>query len=161
MSRIALITNGVVVDIISADIEFARTLGFGQAVECESAGIDWTYDGETFAPPPSVDTPQDSAVRRVITRLAFRNRFTLPESIALEVAGLDNPESTPEQRQGAAMIRVMQRMVSDATFIDLDDTDTKNMVMQLESMGLLAPGRALQILTSPITSGEQPLSQNE
>lgn len=59
------------------------------------------------------------------------------------------------------MIRVMQRMVSDATFIDLDDTDTKNMVMQLESMGLLAPGRALQILTSPITSGEQPLSQNE
>lgn len=85
-----------------------------------------------------------------VTRLAFRNRFTAAEKVALEMASLDNPAGTMEQRQQAAALRVYLADVATSSFVDLSRPDTRNGVLQLESLGLLAAGRALQILDDPI-----------
>ena len=56
----------------------------------------------------------------------------------------------------AANLRVYQRKVDRATFIDLDRADTRSGVLQLEQFGLLAPGRALEILDAPVSDLERP-----
>lgn len=85
-----------------------------------------------------------------VTRLAFRNRFTQAEKVMLEIASLDNPAGTLAQRQQAAALRVYLADVATSSFVDLSRPDTRNGVLQLESRGLLAAGRALQILDDPI-----------
>ena len=85
-----------------------------------------------------------------ITRLAFRNRLTTAEKVMLELAALDNPADTMEQRQQAAALRVYLADVASSSFVDLGRQDTRAGVQQLEAWGLLAAGRALQILDDPI-----------
>lgn len=68
----------------------------------------------------------------------------------LEIASLDNPAGTLAQRQQAAALRVYLADVATSSFVDLSRPDTRNGVLQLESRGLLAAGRALQILDDPI-----------
>ena len=91
-----------------------------------------------------------------ITRLAFRNRFTVAEKVALEMASLDNPAGTLAQRQQAAAIRVHLADVAASTFIDLCSQDTRAGVQALKAGGLLTEGRALEILDAPIVAGERP-----
>ena len=91
-----------------------------------------------------------------ITRLAFRNRFTQAEKVALELASLDNPATTMAQRQQAAAIRVYLADVAASAFVDLKRADTRAGVQSLEAAGLLAAGRALQILDAPIDDHERP-----
>ena len=110
--------------------------------------IGWTYDGEFHAPdiPPVVlpTIPQE----KKITRLAFLNRFTDGEAIALDLASIGN---TVE----AASIRRYLSKVNAATFIDLEDPDTRGGVQTLEVMGLISEGRALVILDTPVTDKEK------
>lgn len=91
-----------------------------------------------------------------ITRLAFRNRFTSAEKMALEMAALDDPKAPMAQRQQAAAIRVHLADVVASTFVDLARADTRAGVQALEAGGLLGAGRALQILDSPIQPSEVP-----
>lgn len=108
---------------------------------------DYVHDGISLSLPP--DTR--------ITRLAFRNRFTQPEKVMLELAGLDDPTAPMAQRQQAAAIRVHLADVAVSVFVDLARTDTRAGVQSLEAAGLLAPGRALQILDAPVQAHERPL----
>ena len=50
----------------------------------------------------------------------------------------------------------MLQLVNAANWIDLDRPDTRAMVEQIEAMGLLAAGRAAQILDGEITDIERP-----
>lgn len=93
-----------------------------------------------------------------ITRLAFRNRFTSAEKMALEMAALDDPTAPMAQRQQAAAIRASMADTAAATFIDLARPDTRAGVQMLEAGGLLAAGRALEILDAPIESHERPVT---
>jgi hypothetical protein len=95
---------------------------------------------------------------RRITRLAFRNRFTTAEKVALEIAGLDNPAAPMAARAQAAALRANQADLAAATFADLDRPDTRAGVQMLEAAGLLAAGRALVILDAPVTADERPLA---
>lgn len=148
MSRIALIRGSVVENVIEADMEFAQSLGFDAVVETDVAAPGWGYAGGEFiapvhAPQPEPEpTPED----RRITRLMFRNRFTQAEHVTIEIASLNDAAAPMQQRQMAAALRVMQRQVSDAEFIDLNDPVTRAGVQQLEAFGLLAEGRAAEIL---------------
>lgn len=108
---------------------------------------DYVYDGTSLSLPP--DTR--------ITRLAFRNRFAQPEKVMLELAALDDPAAPMAQRQQAAAIRVYLADVAASTFVDLARADTRAGVQSLEAAGLLAPGRALQILDAPVQAHERPL----
>lgn len=108
---------------------------------------DYVYDGTSLSLPP--DTR--------LTRLAFRNRFSQAEKVMLELAGLDDPTAPMAQRQQAAAIRVHLADVAASTFVDLARADTRAGVQALEAAGLLAPGRALQILDAPVQAHERPL----
>ena len=80
-----------------------------------------------------------------ITKLAFRNRFTPAEKVALYNAAKTSVD-----------IQIYLDDVNSATFIDLQRTDTRAAVQGLESLGLLAAGRALQILDAPVQTDEAP-----
>ena len=93
-----------------------------------------------------------------VTRLAFRNRFTQVEKLALELAMLDDPAATLAQRQQAAAIRVYLADVNAATFVDLAHDGTRAGVQALETGGLIGAGRTLEILDAPVEAHER-LSQ--
>ena len=83
-----------------------------------------------------------------ITRLAFLNRFTDAEAIALDLASIG---ATVQ----AASIRRYMSKVNAAEFIDLSRTDTRDGVMALESAGLIAEGRGTIILDTPVADSEK------
>ncbi|MCL1962467.1 MAG: hypothetical protein FWG56_12020 [Desulfovibrionaceae bacterium] len=155
----ALIQNGTVVNVIEADAQFAGELqGFDAVVEAGGACIGWTWDGQALAPPQTADAPpqEPAPAARRITRLAFRNRFTAAEKVALELASLDDPAAPMAQRQQAAMLRVNLDDIKTASWIDLDLTDTRAGVRQMQALGLLAQGRADEILDAPVRPEEMP-----
>lgn len=84
-----------------------------------------------------------------ITKLAFISRFTDSEAVAIDLASIGTTV------QAAGMRRYMSK-VNAATFVDLSHSDTRNGVQALESAGLLAAGRALAILDTPISDVERP-----
>lgn len=92
-----------------------------------------------------------------ITKLAFRNRFTQPEKVALEIAALDDPTAPMPQRAQAAALRANNADLAAATFIDLQRPETRAGVQMLEAAGLLAVGRAAVILDAEIMPEERPL----
>lgn len=106
------------------------------------AGV-WTV--QAWAAPP-----------RHITRRSFTNRFTQIEEAAIDLASIDNPSAGQPQRIQAAVLRAQRRKVSESPFVDLDLAQTRAGVQALESAGLLAAGRALQILDAPIEPHERP-----
>lgn len=86
---------------------------------------------------------------RHITRLAFLTRFTDEEAVAIDLASIG---TTIE----AAMMRRYTAKVEAASFIDLEREDTRQGVIALESVGILADGRALEILDNPVEPHEVP-----
>ena len=111
---------------------------------------DYRYDADTGLLFLAPDTR--------LTKLAFRNRFTQAEKVMLEIASLDNPAATMPQRQQAAALRATLADTAAATFIDLSRAETRAGVQMLEAGGLLAEGRALEILDAPVQSHERTLA---
>ena len=89
-----------------------------------------------------------------LTVLAFRNRFTQAEKVAIDLSSFDNPAAPIEQRQMAAMLRVFMADLHAATFVDVSRPDTRAGVQQLEAYGIIGPGRAAVILDTPPTAIE-------
>jgi len=117
------------------------------------ADFDVTRMGDYVHDGTSISLPSDTR----ITRLAFRNRFAQAEKVMLELAALDDPNAPMAQRQQSAAIRVYLADVAASAFVDLARADTRAGVQSLEAAGLLAPGRALQILDAPVQTHERPL----
>jgi len=82
---------------------------------------------------------------KLITRLAFKKRMTAAERIAVRAAAAVNDT-----------IYDFMDMLSDATYVDLDDPETVAGVGALEGAGLLGVGRASEILTGAIQDTERP-----
>lgn len=79
-----------------------------------------------------------------ITKLAFRNRFTFAEKVAVETAAESDP-----------VVRVLLKDQEAATFIDLSRQDTIDGVQLLVSKSLLTQVRADEILSLTIANSEQ------
>jgi len=90
-----------------------------------------------------------------LTRLAFRNRFTQAEKVALEIAALDDVSAPMTQRQHSAALRARLADLAASTFVDLGHADTRAGVQSLEDSGLLGAGRAAEILDSPVLAAER------
>lgn len=101
-----------------------------------------TYDGQGWG---AAAVP---VATRYITPLAFMSRFTDAEAVAIDLASIG---ATAQ----AAGVRRYLNKVNVAKHIDLDRADTRAGVQALETATLLAPGRALQILDSPVTATER------
>lgn len=81
-----------------------------------------------------------------LTRLQFRNRFTALEKAQLELAAMDDPSAEPAQRLQSASLRAYLADLAAAEFVDLADQSTVAGVNALEAAGLLAEGRAAEVL---------------
>jgi hypothetical protein len=96
------------------------------------------------------EVPAVAAAPMKITKLAFRNRFTQAEKVAIEIAALDDPAAPMQQRALAAALRANQADIQAAQYVDLNREDTRTGVQTLESVGLIATGRAEEIIdTAP------------
>lgn len=148
--RAAELENNVVVNFV----EIGSFDGV-RYVDPLDAVIGSIYDPETGGFTPPAPLPEPPQLRH-ITKLAFRNRFTMGEKIAIDLASIDNPAALASVRQQQAMIRVLLEDTRTSAYIDLDREDTRAGVQQLEAAGLLGTGRALEILDNPIQSNERP-----
>ena len=101
------------------------------------------------------DVPTPAPEDRRITKLAFRNRFTKAEKAGIEFAALDDPTAPTAQRQQAAALRADLKDQEQATYVDLDDEDSRAGVLTLEAVGLIAAGRAVEILDAPVQDKER------
>lgn len=160
MSRIALIKNNLVENVIEADMEFALSLGFDAAVESASAGIGWTFDGITFTPPPAEpqpdpqpDPPNPDGNGPFLSNYAFDMRYTLPERIAIKrLADQRNPDGS--YTDTALAVQVNIERAQKAKFVDTKLEATRKGVMQFVALGVLTEERALEILDAPIQPHE-------
>ena len=107
--------------------------------------VEATFPGRYREVPDA--TAPEPAPQTQITILAFLSRFTDKEAINLDLA---SNGATVE----AATLRRYQSKVNAASFIDLSREDTRANVLALEPMGILAEGRALEILDAPIQDHE-------
>ena len=147
----AIIENNTIINVAEADTPLAENWEPLQDV----AGIGWarTDAGAPFEAPSVEPATPDS---RITTKLAFRNRFTSAEKIAIEFACLDDPAAPMPQRLQSAALRANQADLAAATFVDLLRPDTRAGVQMLEAAGLLPEGRALEILDAQILPEERP-----
>lgn len=135
-------------------------------VQCHAAGDGSVYEDivwDSGAALPSKATLDEwiaanpvGTAEHKITVLAFRNRFTQAEKVTIDMASIDNPAGTMQQRQLAASLRVMNADLAVATFVDLDRAETRAGVQALETYGIIGAGRAAQILSTVINDLERP-----
>lgn len=95
-----------------------------------SPAIGWTFDGANLI--------SNGATSMKITKLAFRNRFTIAEMTGIYAT-----------MQSNYTLQAMQGNLAVATFIDLSRADTIAGVGYLVSLGIITPARANAILTTP------------
>ena len=158
MSEIAIIRSGVVDSIIVANMQFATATFAAPGVELVDVtatdpqpGIGWAYGSGVFTAPiqPEPEPPSPVSYGRIITRLAFLNRFTDAEAVAIDLASIG---ATVQ----AATLRRSQAKISAAEEIQLDNAETRAGVQALETAGLIAAGRATAILDSAVQPHEVP-----
>lgn len=131
--KFAHIVGGAIADTILADDDFvaAHPLSW---VECpDEFGIGDLHDPATgFGKPPMPERP---AGPRLLTKVAYLKRFTQPERIGIREAAKVN-----------AVVEDYVELLNLAQDVDLADPETVAGVQQLEAAGLLAAGRAAEIL---------------
>lgn len=141
MNTYHILSNGVIVNTLAADQSFVE----------EHYPNQW----QLASAPPPIDAAEPTDTR--ITRLAFRNRFTTAEKVALELAALDNPSATMAQRQQSAALRAHLKDLDAASWVDLTRPETVAALQMLETGGLIDEGRAAAILdVDSITDIERP-----
>lgn len=147
MRNWAMIRAGIVQTVIVADSDLSQQLGYDAAVDVTSATTlvlpGYVWDGHTFSPgaAPAV-TPYYGTC---VTPLAFRQRFTNAETVAIYSAA-----STTVQ------IQVYLDTLSLARYVDLADPQTNTDLLGLVAAGLLTDARRIAITSAPVTAKEAP-----
>ncbi|GHT92817.1 hypothetical protein FACS1894116_03650 [Betaproteobacteria bacterium] len=123
--RFDVLDGAAVINTIEADPAFMLTHF--------PAGNYRAVDEPDAAPEPESEPPP--ANPRLLTTFRFRQRFSKAEKVTLYTLA----KSTP-------LIQVFLDDVMSCPEIDLDDPDTAGGVRELEALGILAAGRAGEIL---------------
>lgn len=100
-----------------------------------------------------VQAPLDTRPRH-ITVLAFRNRFTPAERVAMDLASIHNSAAPAQVQAMAAGLRDNERSLAVAAYVDLARVDTRAGVQALPT-SIIAAGRAAVILDAPIAEAER------
>lgn len=137
--RFAVINQGVVENIVVAQAALSEVMVALDGLEVQP-DRGWSWDGETFAPPPAPPAP-DYGTR--ITPLAYLSRVGLEAEVAIEVAAESDP-----------VVRVLLRRVTTARYIDLTHPDTLQGMAVLVGKGLLTQPQASAILSAPVQAYE-------
>lgn len=141
----------VAISMLSGPVESAALISI-QGGDHSLLGQAYDRATGTFVPPEP--TPA-LAPETKITKLAFRSRFTKPEKAIIEMAALDDSAATMQARIAAASLRADLADQRDATYIDLSLDTLRGGVEVLEHFGLIAVGRAAEILDAPIQDFER------
>ena len=133
MMNISKIESGEITQVIVADsTQWAEQNLGGTWIELpDGAGIGWTWDGSTATPP----TQPAPAPRLRLTKREFRKQFTFAEKQAIYTAA-----------ETSVDVRIFLDDLMAAEHIDCDNADTVASVNALETNGLIATGRADEIL---------------
>ena len=145
---VLLIRAGIVVGCISADTCERAHAFFPDCTAIEqtgNVGTGWVYDGTSFTRPAQAPAPIPD---RRIANYAFLIRFTDAEAVAIDLAS----QGTTVQ---AAMMRRARDKADRAPSVDLDGWDAHKGTHGLEAAGLIAPGRADEILNAPVLPSEK------
>jgi len=137
MLEFAKIEAGFITTINMADQEWVDADG-GMWIDVTGkaeVAVGWAYNGSIFIGPVVV-APIPEPVT-ILTLLAFRSRFTLAEKQVIYIAA-----------ETSVDVRIFLDDLSAASKIDLEDLRTIDGVESLEASGLLAMGRAAEILAS-------------
>lgn len=143
---ILMIKDGVVKTVSSANSIAELSTYYPDMLLIERTGQEWegwTYDGDKFHPPVGYVDPNPTK----ITKLAFLNRFTDAEAIAIDLASMG------ATTQAATLRRELKR-IDAAVHIDLTNEKLIAGLALLEGAGLLAPGRATEIMNTPVAEHE-------
>jgi hypothetical protein len=134
--RLALIKNNTVKQVVDCTEDEAA----GYAAQFDSIvditdllpqpQVGWFLDGNKL-----VTNGTSGPIK--ITKLAFRQRFTMTELINIELATASNP-----------ILQVLKDNLSVSKYIDLTRDDTISGVGLLQSLGLITSERATTILTA-------------
>lgn len=100
------------------------------------------FDGSSYI---GKSWPRPKGNFMAITRLAFRNRFTFAERVAIETATDSDME-----------VRVLMKDIESASFVTLTDQAVIDGLALLVSKGLIAQARADEIQSAPISESERP-----
>jgi hypothetical protein len=129
-----------------AEVYQGGVIAYPDAIERFSAIL--VYEGFVYASYsgnlPLTEAPPPYLGSWDITKLAFRQRFTPAERVAIEAAAAQNNATGFALRASLADQR-------DATYIGLKRPDTIEAVEGLEAAGLIGEGRAAIILGTPPT----------
>ena len=118
--------------IVTRKSDGAEVLRYSAAHAQEVNGFDLVdYDHTEWTP----ETPADEPVSRTLTKLEYLRRFTVEERVAIRAASEQNPVL-------ADYLQLMEL----AQEINTGDPDTIAAVTMLEQVGLLAEGRAQEVL---------------
>lgn len=93
--------------------------------------LEWDTSTLAFVPRPSTE--------RNISGVQYLRRFTQPERIAIRNAAKVSPEIDD-------YLKLLDTTVAQGGVIDLNDHDTITAVKLLEMLGLIAAGRAAEVL---------------
>ena len=86
----------------------------------------------------------------------FKSKDALYEKVAIELASIDNPTATSQDRQISALMRVFKEDLANATYIDLSNANVQSALEVFEQYGIIASGRALTIINTPVSIDEIP-----
>jgi hypothetical protein len=101
--------------------------------------VGWVLAGGVLSGPPPVQS-------WIITRYAFRLRFSMDEMVGIYAAADNLPSGYP--------VKVLMDNLAEAMFVDLQNSNTQLGLGLLEEFGLVTPARASVILTTPPTEDE-------
>ena len=143
----AVIDNNVVIEVRDffdeevVDLMQKHQLVFDTTNFLQQPKVGWVFDGKTLLPPYA------GAVTSlpIITRLAFKNRFTIGEKINIYTIA-NNP-------QGIVVQIYLQDLIV-AQYVDLSAQNTIDAVTELAAIGCITQDRANEILNTPATLDE-------
>lgn len=130
MERYAQLDGDTIVQVIESETDPDGING--QWVACgDAAGPGWIRPGVDlpFEPPAPIPAPRELA------KIDFLKRFTQAERMAIRAAGRSNPE-----------VEDYIELMNAATVVHRDDPDMVRGITLMEAAGVLAAGRAAQIL---------------
>jgi hypothetical protein len=133
--NIALINNAKVENIIVADLEFARQLGFEQVIDVSDQEIEigFAFNGESFS---KTQSSEEEATERYLSQNQMLKRFTVEEFTAILSASKAN----------VLVEYWLVRFNALKEGVNLNDPETLLGLQNLEEAGLLVQGRANEIL---------------
>ena len=145
--KIALVLNNTIQAIYTepSEPDYLSDPRYEIVSDVETVGM--IRNGNDWVSPPIPPQKVISSFGRIITVLAYRLRFTQAERVALKLAA---NAGTPQ----AAAVAVSVEDQLSAGYINLDHPATIAGTGALEVAGLLAVGRAAEILSPPVYSAE-------